>query len=105
MEYYWLEMVQAKLLQDGELPDQVRQDVVEMINFSERTMFTHCADNNCTVSTRLTHIWNYGCWCNFGTNLMTGRGPPKNGFDQICKNFQQCLRCAKLDGRTVPHQD
>ena len=42
-------------------------------------------------------IWNYGCWCNFGEDLLDGRHQPVNIFDSICKDFQLCLRCAKLD--------
>lgn len=46
----------------------------------------------------LQAIWGYGCWCHFGDDLMKGQGQPVNQMDQFCKDMQQCLRCAVMDG-------
>ena len=61
-----------------------------------RSMGLNCQEN-CDVPMSLAGIWGYGCWCNFGANLMEGSGTPMNGHDIICQKMQLCLRCAKLD--------
>jgi len=58
----------------------------------------NCQDANCKVPITLSGIWGYGCWCNFGVDLMKGNGLPMNEFDNVCKNMQLCLRCARMDG-------
>lgn len=55
-------------------------------------------DKGCNSPVSLEGIWGYGCWCNFGEHLLTGGASPVNQFDEICKNLQLCLRCAKMDG-------
>jgi len=65
--------------------------------FMQRSLGLNCQDN-CNVPVSLAGIWGYGCWCNFGADLMEGNGAPVNGHDTICQRMQQCLRCAKIDG-------
>lgn len=57
-----------------------------------------CKNEKCEVPLTLSGIWGYGCWCNFGYNLLEGQGRPVNEYDEICKKMQLCLRCAKIDG-------
>jgi len=57
----------------------------------------NCVDNRCKVPISLSGIWHYGCWCNFGKDLLDGQGMPVNKHDQICQDLQFCLRCAKMD--------
>lgn len=58
---------------------------------------TNCQDTECDVPITLKGIWGYGCWCNFGNNLLQGRGQPVNEHDAACKRMQHCLRCAEMD--------
>lgn len=65
----------------------------------DRVMDANCLGAACPINFNLKGIWQYGCWCNFGAHLMKGRGPAVNEYDQFCKNFQLCLRCARFDGK------
>merc|ERR1719220_2838229 len=58
-----------------------------------------------TVPLSFSGIWNYGCWCNFGQNLMSGQGTPVNRMDQLCQDMQLCLRCAKSDAENFDQED
>lgn len=61
---------------------------------------TSCDRNlGCSGSWNIQGIFQYGCWCNFGSKLLTGQGKPVNIFDEICKDYQLCLRCARIDGK------
>lgn len=62
-----------------------------------------CNEGSCQVPITLSGIWGYGCWCNFGYNLLEGQGKPVNEYDNICKKMQMCLRCSRLDGKTDGH--
>jgi len=42
-------------------------------------------------------VYEYGCWCRFGSHLTKGRGQPQDDLDQVCKDFQLCLRCVHID--------
>lgn len=50
----------------------------------------------------ITKIMQYGCWCNFndvdGQRLLLGQDAPVDEYDSICRDYQQCMRCAKSDG-------
>merc|ERR1712098_951217 len=59
-----------------------------------------CQNGTCQIPLSLDGIWGYGCWCNFGYDLMQGKGKPVNEFDAVCKSLQLCLRCARMDGDT-----
>ena len=59
----------------------------------------YCPNGSCDQPYFLTAIWNYGCWCNFGRNLMAGRGVPVDSFDALCKKFQLCVKCNVIDAR------
>jgi len=49
----------------------------------------------------LDAIWDYGCWCVFGstTNTLTAGGKTNDVVDEICKSLQLCYRCADLDSK------
>jgi len=57
----------------------------------------NCQNGKCKVPISLSGIWGYGCWCNFGNDLLEGSGMPVNKHDKICQDLQFCLRCAKMD--------
>lgn len=57
----------------------------------------NCHDNECDIPVTLKGIWGYGCWCNFGPDLMKGKGTPVNPHDKVCQDMQLCLRCAEMD--------
>lgn len=59
----------------------------------------NCDDNQCDVPLDLRGVWNYGCYCNFGSELTTGKGAAVNTEDAICKRMQLCLRCAERDAK------
>lgn len=50
----------------------------------------------------INKIMQYGCWCNFddidGKRLLLGQDKPVDAYDTICREYQQCMRCAKSDG-------
>jgi len=53
----------------------------------------------------LQPIWGYGCWCNFGENLMQGSGKPQDAYDHICQSMQMCMRCAVMDSAENEEND
>ena len=57
-----------------------------------------CPPGGCSSAFDMAGIDGYGCWCNLGNDLTKGSGPVQNEVDEICKNFQLCLRCARWDG-------
>ena len=57
----------------------------------------NCHDDQCDIPVTLKGIWGYGCWCNFGGDLMKGKGTPVNPHDKVCQDMQLCLRCAEMD--------
>ena len=83
----------------GFLPESIIAGLEELVNSGNRVNQLHCENGNCTVTMGLDKIWDYGCWCNFGKNLLMGRYQAQNLFDGICKDFQRCLRCAKKDNQ------
>lgn len=50
------------------------------------------------VSTSLTAINEYGCWCYFADDHGKGHGTPVNRMDEICKILHDGYECAILDG-------
>jgi hypothetical protein len=88
--------VRSKYESDG-LPDQAA--VLMDRNLGAGNSSEYCdPDKGCNSPISLDGIWGYGCWCNFGEHLLTGGAAPVNTFDEICKDMQLCLRCAKMDG-------
>lgn len=69
-----------------------------------RVNHAHCPNGNCQVNFALQPIWGYGCWCNFDSDLMEGRGRPQNKYDEICRDMQLCLRCARFDGKNEGYE-
>jgi len=61
----------------------------------------NCRKKGCRVPLTLSGIWNYGCWCNFGKNLLKGQGLPVNEMDAACQSMQLCLRCAVRDAEAA----
>jgi len=62
-----------------------------------------CPENGCyndqvTGGFRMNPVHDYGCWCNLDDRMMIGRGQPVDRYDEICKAYQLCVRCAKKDG-------
>jgi len=46
----------------------------------------------------LSPLWGYGCWCFLGNVESTlGRGPPIDGYDNVCKKLTTCYRCITND--------
>jgi len=58
-----------------------------------------CPPGGCVSMFNIDRIDGYGCWCNFEENLMEGSANPVNVYDSLCRKFQLCLRCAKIDGK------
>lgn len=43
---------------------------------------------------------NYGCWCHAeDDDVFKGSGAFVDGFDKVCKQMKQCLRCVRHDAR------
>merc|ERR1712110_1335860 len=85
----YLQVDQSQVLKDeGKLLDPTRG-------------VNNCPGGVCQVPFDLTAIWGFGCWCNFGTNLMMGHSKPVDEVDKLCRDMQLCLRCAKFDAQQV----
>ena len=64
----------------------------------------NCPSGGCAIPIQLSHIWGYGCWCNFGDELLEGSYHPVNAYDEVCRNLQQCLKCAIKDAQTGDYE-
>lgn len=94
----WQQLVSEYGLLPGSV-EEIRKFLAELAPKLGRNL-TACTEPNpadCVTPPVLEPIWGYGCWCNFGENLMTGQGQPKNRHDEICKHLQECMRCARHD--------
>lgn len=61
---------------------------------------SNCPPGGCTVMFPIQPLTNYGCWCNMKPGDLTkGAGLPQDSFDETCRNFQLCLRCARWDAK------
>lgn len=87
------------------LPDSVRVEIIQLFkslnpknDIQSDRINSNCNNGVCNIHFALQPIWNYGCWCNFDEGMMTGHGHPVNRYDEICRDFQLCSRCARLDG-------
>lgn len=98
LQQSWVNQAEEKLNEVGYLPESIINGLKLLEKENDRVNNLHCEGADCVVPFGLDRIWNYGCWCNFGDNLMKGHGQPQNVFDSICKDFSRCLRCAKFDG-------
>merc|ERR1711981_42233 len=89
--------IKHKYTETGYLPEPVADNMKRGLGGADAP--TYCPpETGCQSPVNLEGIWGYGCWCNFGTELLTGSYQPVNKFDAICKDLQLCLRCAKMDG-------
>lgn len=59
-----------------------------------------CPQGGCFVPISMEEIWDYGCWCNMDEPTK-GSGPTQDEYDEVCKSFVQCSRCAEADGLTA----
>jgi len=60
---------------------------------------SYCPPGGCVVLFDLSKIMGYGCWCNFQEDLAVGSGQPVDKYDELCRSFQLCMRCARWDGK------
>merc|ERR1711879_828775 len=61
---------------------------------------SNCPPGGCTVMFPIQPLTNYGCWCNMKPGDLTkGAGLPQDSFDETCRDFQLCLRCARWDAK------
>jgi len=78
------------------VPEHVYEAIInELSAGTDRSV--QCGENGCQVPLSLKKIWNYGCWCNMGSNLLKGIGIVIDDYDHACQNMQRCLRCAEMD--------
>ena len=71
----------------------------KLVNYESFCGFrSNCPPGGCVSSFNIDAIKQYGCWCNFDDRLTEGVGEPQNEYDSICRNFQLCLRCTRIDG-------
>merc|ERR1712110_32706 len=65
-----------------------------------------CPDGgaSCYTGYKLEPVHGYGCWCNLDDRMMIGRGKPVDMYDEYCKNYQLCVRCAKKDGEVLGYE-
>ena len=80
------------------LPLSQQRKMIRQKKVSENTCPTR-SKGSCQTPFNLDSIWGYGCWCNFGEDLTEGASRPANMIDNVCKNYQLCLRCARFDNK------
>jgi len=72
----------------------------KLINYESFCGFrSNCPPGGCVSSFNIDKIKQYGCWCNFDDRLTEGSGEPINEYDSVCRNFQLCLRCTRIDAK------
>lgn len=69
----------------------------ELCSSGLRSAHALCPQGGCNGAFDLFHINGYGCWCNFGDDLLKGYGKPQDVYDFACRDYQQCLRCTDVD--------
>jgi len=52
------------------------------------------------MTTSMSAIWEYGCWCYFQEDHGRGRGTPQNAVDDICQILHHGYTCIKMDAIT-----
>lgn len=111
LQMSWLLEVEAQSNGgDVTLPEQIREGLESFVeslipkDVQNRVNHAHCPNGQCNVPFVLGPIWGYGCWCNFDQDLMEGRGRPQNKYDEICRDMQLCLRCARFDGKNEGYE-
>ena len=86
------------------LASKVKAEANQMLGMSARSSSNsqqNCRSGEvgCGSMFNLDAIWQYGCFCNFGTEWQKSHGQPMNEIDSICKRLYQCYKCATIDGR------
>lgn len=82
------------------LKDNPLGEVRNGLNRGVSDLDFQCNGDICAVPVGLNGLWGYGCWCNFGSHLMQGKGPVQNEHDAMCHQMQMCLRCVEMDGKS-----
>jgi len=105
MESNFVNAIVYRVMEDRKNYGRVNKTIINTfkgmsMNEGPTDRFLNCDDPNCQVPLSLRGVWGYGCWCNFGVDLMKGKGPTVNAHDSACERMQQCLRCARIDGIT-----
>merc|ERR1711879_1087581 len=80
-----------------EVPGHLYEAIINELSGGVLDRSVQCGDGGCVVPLSLQKIWNYGCWCNMGQNLLQGVGQTVDNYDQACQSMQRCLRCAEID--------
>ena len=105
LDSLYYQAIEQKVKSEG-LPNHIYQAMVDRMVLGEDRLMAgettfdrsvNCPSGKCSIPIQLNHIWGYGCWCNFGTDLLEGSYHPVNAYDEVCRNLQQCLKCAVKD--------
>ena len=105
LDKLYYQAIQKKVEADG-LPDHIYEAMVDRMVLGEDRLMAgettfdrsvNCPSGKCSIPIQLSHIWGYGCWCNFGDDLLEGSYHPVNAYDEVCRNLQQCLKCSMMD--------
>ena len=64
-------------------------------------------NNGVNQQTAYDHLYQYfpedgNCWC-FANKHFAPKGEPQDVYDELCKNFHQCLKCAELSDCSDPY--
>merc|ERR1719461_23263 len=104
----WINEVANRFESGSDVPPQIRESLMAMLEHDEENSNSnarvnqYCSGGVCNVPQNLQPIWNYGCWCNFektenNRGILSGAGEPLDVYDEICRDYQLCSRCAKRD--------
>jgi len=52
------------------------------------------------LTTSMSNVWEYGCWCYFQDDHGRGRGQPQNEMDSICQVLHHGYTCIIMDAIT-----
>jgi len=94
-----MKMYEAKIDSNGGLSDSLMGTLLSAVDGDDINIDRNlgCSGVGCKVNLSLSGIWEYGCWCSFGPQLLNGGGTPVSPHDEFCMSMTKCLRCAEAD--------
>ena len=110
---FWVIFRHFGFFQNHPAPNHIYEAMVDRMVLGEDRLMAgestfdrsvNCPSGGCAIPIQLSHIWGYGCWCNFGDELLEGSYHPVNAYDEVCRNLQQCLKCAIKDAQTGDYE-
>ena len=82
---------------DGQSELTVHGNLVDWLSENGVSEYTNSTEPNGMLRGGLTlsipFLTKYGCWCYRGDDYPTGKGIPRDSFDQVCKTHHMAFDC------------